>query len=373
VWSVAGLLVLSLICSWLNLPRGTFVSMFHGDPAYESIAAQIQFNSLWLVSALINVLLFLDARREMAWSHRGVWKQRAVLITTFLIILGQIVTGERESFGLIVALVAIYLNEPYLGCRRDLRGANRVFWARFPRACATLVLIALVYLALGHVRMNAPPPTPAAAASSTAESLLDAGERIMKAEYMPWRGMWVNNTWTSVLLTNVGLARDALDPTKSLLLGKTYWDYVLSLPPGVLSRAIGYQRPIDTRAGPYAWYRHLSHGGMHPVCVPHRNFGAAGVLAIMCLFGIIIGWAELTGRSRSLGMLMCYGTVLTCSFVWFWYSEMGLIRGAIIGLTLVLGYRWVARPVPIRPGFEPSGVDPAGDASNALARRSVSH
>jgi hypothetical protein len=100
------------------------------------------------------------------------------------------------------------------------------------------------------------------------------------------------NTWTGILLTNLGLAERYQSGTIRYLYGQTYLDYLLSLPPGFLTYAIGYQRPLEATQGPNWWFMGLSGGGIHPVVVPFMNFGIAGCFIVMGIYGYFIAWCE---------------------------------------------------------------------------------
>jgi hypothetical protein len=134
------------------------------------------------------------------------------------------------------------------------------------------------------------------------------------------------NTWTSILLTNLAQAAQFRNGTANYLYGETYVDYFLSLPPGILTRSLGIQRPLESDRGPNWWFIGISAGGIHIVVVPFRNFGIVGAFLILAAIGWFIGWVEMRNDQRRFWGRFLYGAIGVASFFWFWYGDMYLVR-----------------------------------------------
>jgi hypothetical protein len=175
------------------------------------------------------------------------------------------------------------------------------------------------------------------------------------------------NTWTAVALNNLAVATDYHYGTIEYLHGRTYGDYVLSIPPAVIVRPLGYLRPLDTAANPARWYNCLvTQGGMHPAVVPFRNFGVLGPLVIMSLWGGIIGFCELRSEKRTVASRMLLGCMVAGSMVWFWYGDMNLVRTLMIWFSLSLAYRWLATHRVEASQADPIQAGPISDAKVIL-------
>ena len=182
-------------------------------------------------------------------------------------------------------------------------------------------------------------------------------------------GFVERSTWTSVLLTNVGSAYYYSMGDVEYLYGRTYVDYILSLPPGIVARLFDYERPLERWQGPNYWIRGIGRGGLHPVVVPFHNFGIFGVLIIMAVIGMFIVWVD--NPNASTWRRYLYAGIIAGSFKWFWYGDMTLIR-SIMGVALLwIVYTFLISmrrhsaaacglrnrsPSPPRKTFRPSGM-----------------
>jgi len=137
------------------------------------------------------------------------------------------------------------------------------------------------------------------------------------------------NTWSGVLLTNLANAAEYRESQKENLWGLTYVQYFQSLPPGIVATFFNYTRPMDGRDNPGVWYAGPAGGGVHIAVVPFRNFGIYGLFLLMALYGILIGLIDRGNDMRTFWWRVMYGSLVTCSFFWFWYGEMNLIRAAM--------------------------------------------
>jgi hypothetical protein len=322
-----GLLGVSVFLSQLAAPRATiFEAGYATIDQGGAVANEVNFGSSFLISYIILLLLYADAEREPTGSAAQRFKWRAVLLAAaYIVIVLQLLRGDRESSGLVAALAALYLT------RGHGRGAN--LWRNFVRRrrVVRFALLAAVclpaFLLLGFIRSTA---------HESAISVSDMKQVMQR--------MLTENTWTAVSLTNLGLAAEAHYQRVEFLGGETYMQYVYSLPPGIVTNWLGVERPLESFQGPSWWYSHVSCGGIHPVCVPYKNFGLTGVFLVLALFGGFISACEQSNRAAVLSSRVWYGTVWTCSFLWFWYGDMTIIRGAMAAVILLVFYRLAARP-----------------------------
>jgi hypothetical protein len=179
------------------------------------------------------------------------------------------------------------------------------------------VVVVAVFFALGFIRSSL--SEGAGRAASDAVAALDKAYR--------------KNTWTAVAINNAGVADEMLHNDDEVLYGRTYLEYFYSLPPGVLCRLIGIERPIERESGPVWWYPTISAGGIHVTVVPYRNFGLAGLFVVMLTIGFVASIIERNGQQVGGWNRMLYGAVTMSSFMWFWYGDMIFIR-AIMGTCL---------------------------------------
>ncbi len=311
---VVVLLGVSIFLSWLHAPTETIF-----EAAYTG-KVETALKGAWLISYLILIFLYVDFERDPPGCHRARLKLLGLTATVaYIVIVLQILRGDRECAGLVTGLVMLYVTRPEVGAdqaetRRISGRTKRVLMLAIP-----LVACIVVFAALGTLRRT------------MSESPFDDPDtRSMVVKY------FTRNTWTAVSLNNLGLATDCYYGTVEYLHGRTYVDYVLSLPPSPISNWLNYVRPLDGPANPARWYNCLmAFGGMHPVVVPFRNFGIWGVLPILFLFGSFICCCEVQNERGCFSTRLLYGCVATASMEWFWYGEMSMIRTLLMWAILL--------------------------------------
>jgi hypothetical protein len=315
------LLTITLLLSWLSAPTGTIFDAVYASDTVKSIAQLINFNSAYLISYILLVLLFVDAERERkADSRVRRGKFIAILaVSGFIVVFLQILRGDRESAGLIAALVSLYLTGPDFSQTAVRR--TSVYWRRIRRLIVPSALIVAVFISLGAVRSRL------------------SGSESLPFNFAETIGSGLEQaTWTAVLLTNLGLAAEYKNQSMEYFYGSTYVDYLVSLPPGIVTQNLGIERAVEATSGPTWWYSGLSAGGIHPVVVPFKNFGAVGVFVILGIFGFLIVRWEVK-QDSTFQYRLVYGAVITSSFFWFWYGDMNIIRGWMLAVILGAGYR----------------------------------
>jgi len=339
------LVPVAVLFSWLSAPPETILETTYASGQSDAVATTINFPAAYMVSYVLLVILFIDTERE----RRPAWRRTKFLAiglaTAYIVIVLQLLRGDRESSGLVVALTALYVTSP-AGIRQARRLAS-VAKARIRRLMLPMAGLLAIFIALGSLRSTL--------------SQASAVSQVLSPVQTIELGL-SQNTWTAVLWTNLSLAWEYRQGTLEYKYGQTYVDYALSLPPGVVTRMIGYERPLEGWRG-IAWEdaAGVSSGGLHVVVPPFRNFGAFGVFAILMLYGFIIARIEQRGETGTLGARVLWGALFCSSFLWFWYGDMSFIRGLMIAGLLFLAYR-IALSVR---WTSPALAIPAGEASSS--------
>lgn len=331
-WGFLAFLGLAVLLSWMNAPTTTIFRAAYATEGTQGAAVAVNFMSAYIISYILIALLFIDAERSISGK---VWKWTLLLFATLYIVLYlQLLRGDRESIGLVAALMALYITS---GRGRALvqRVRRRVSRerSRILKLLVPAIAIVVVFQIIGFVRSS--------------EGRIDPGY------FQPGtraRAVLVDNTWTSVLLTNLGMA-DEYQRGMDYLWGRTYVDYLLSLPPGIVSRALGYERPIESWHGPAWWYMGLSAGGIHMVIVPFKNFGALGAFLVMAIAGFLIGGIDSRNNGRLVWRLL-YASLIIISFFWAWYGDMYTVRAVMVAVAAAILYQsWliISRGLTARP------------------------
>lgn len=319
----AVLLPVSIFFSWLSAPPETIFEAAYASGQSGAVAASINFPAAYMVSYILMVILFIDAERERGGAGRRTKFLAIGLGTVYIVVVLQLLRGDRESSGLVVALTALYLTSP-AGIRHARRLVS-VARSRIRRLVLPLVTLLTVFIAIGSLRSR----------------LSEAGKftEILTPVQAVQLGL-SQNTWTAILWTNLGVAWEYRQGLLTYKYGATYTDYLLSLPPGVVTNALGLERPLESWRG-IAWEdaAGVSGGGLHVVVVPFRNFGAFGVFIVLLLYGLIIGRVEQRGETGTLGPRVLRGSVFCGGFLWFWYGDMSFIRALMIAGLLYVVYR----------------------------------
>lgn len=326
------LLLTALYFSWLHSPAKTIF-----EAAYDTLASgshrdvRAGVNGAYLISYLIIIFLSVDLELELSVPLRRFKAIGLYGVLGYIIVVLQFLRGDRESTGLIAALSMLYVTRPAEASRQPTDGIRAIRQRKVQRLLVPIAAFIVAFLALGTLRgMLREPP-------------LDPHRQHWAVQYL------TKNTWTAVSLNNLGLATEYHYGTVEYLHGKTYLDYLLSLPPRAFVLKFGIERPLDGPANPSEWYRCLmTMGGMHPVIVPFKNFGIWGVSPVMFLWGSLIGYCELNNeRGRFSGRLL-YGCLATSSMQWFWFGDFNLIRTLMMFGGLLVLHRVLTLRLPLR-------------------------
>jgi hypothetical protein len=301
---------LALALSWLASSQETIFTNVYMTAQTKGVALSMNFNAAFLTSYIIFVMCFVDMQLDDRVARKQIKRWILAVSILYTVVVLQLLRGDRECSGLLLAICALWITEHQSVQFRRVR--------RFviPAAC-----VFLAFLAIGFLRSEL--------SNRDRISVADVGGMIKKG--------LTYNTWTGVSLTNLGLAED-YERGLSLKLGATYRDYILSLPPGIVAKFLGYQRPLDGDDTPNRWFE-VAGGGIHPVVVPFANFGMVGAWWILAAIGFFISSCDGYGDSRIFSNRFFYGTVLCSGMLWFWYGDMNIIRAIMSYAISVAAYK----------------------------------
>jgi len=315
IFSILLALVVSL--SWLSAPAKDIFEAAYASEGLGGVAANIGFSSSFLMSYILAIILWIDLENT---TRRRLSRIKFVLLLSaviFIVFYINLLRGDRECIGLIAGMACMYitsLNRARISDR--FRSAMNILRQKKKRIAMIAVSVLFSFSLLGTYRFTL------SDRSSSSEPFEETIVSSLKY-----------NTWSGVLLTNLANAAEYRESQKELLLGSTYVHYLQSLPPGIVATFLNYTRPMDGRDNPCVWYAGPAGGGVHIAVVPFRNFGIYGLFFIMFLYGVLIGVLDRRNSRYYFWWRVMYGSLVTCSFFWFWYGEMNLIR-AVMGAIL---------------------------------------
>jgi hypothetical protein len=324
-----GALGLIIFFSWIFAPANTIFTEAYRKSVAGSIAAAINFRSAFQVASVLLIVLFLDAERATIARTTQYWKYLSIiLVTLFIAVFFQFLRGERDVMGVIAGLFALYVTAPVLSAQRPERLPTE--WRRILILLVPVTALVAAAILVGSVRES-----------------LSKGEFSLPVQIQRY---WSRSTWNGVLLTPLFLTESYVYGPMEYEYGQTYVEYALSLPPGIITRAIGIERPID-RQFEEAWgFSRKSAGGIHIAVLPFKNFGIAGLFVILALYGWLIGYLEQANTAATFWSRLLYGTVVATSIFWFWYGDITMIRGFMIAALAGFIYQgWLRYAPPFRP------------------------
>ena len=113
----------------------------------------------------------------------------------------------------------------------------------------------------------------------------------------------------------------------------------LSTPPGFLTDAVGYIRPIDAMSGP-AWEMRYGMGGTHASVLPFMNFRIAGIFVIPLIWSYLIVKFESFAISKvNVSSLSLLTVLVMASPHWLWYGEKNLINAIMMWAAFTFIYK----------------------------------
>lgn len=345
--SFAFVAVIAVALSWANAPTQTIFQTTYTTGVSPLEGTNV--NAAYLLSYVFASMLAVDTLLE---SRRSIRRRKLIVagvVAALIVVWFQFLRGDRESMGLVAALAVLSL----LGAHGL---STRIFRSRRLLAAGVVVLCLIAAgQIVGTVRSSA------------------VGKRFVEAIKVVDFSL-LHGTWSGVALTPLSVIGDFERDRMSRRWGSTYVDYLLSLPPGFIAAAVGYQRPLESTRGP-AWAMRYGQGGTHLMVVPYMNFGILGVLVILGSWGLMIGRVEALAASRTVRGLLLYATFFVVGPLWIWYGDMLLVRA----LMCFYVTWWLYRVLPKRgigAGWEPPARAPApaylpGDLTGSTSQTSV--
>lgn len=359
-WSFGVLLAWSFVFSWLNASPETLLSA--KTITSDGIAQQNNLNSAYLLSYILLILLMVDTENITHPPTKRLRRWILYLSVLFIVFYFQLLRGNRESVGLLFGLAGLYLTEPAFCATARKKDKVR----RWVVCGITLILLMVPFVMIQRFReirsyQNSNTPerlqlikqgvsrvfSKFKNTSDNPDSSLPNAEVVQF--YEATKHFYPEQTWGACLLTNLSMANQYQNGALPMEWGRTYWQYALSLPPGILTRRLGMERPMERNRNPAWWFKDISAGGAHIVTVPFVNFRAWGVAILLLIYGVFIGWTDQCSRGRWAGRFW-YGAFCLVCFHWFWYGDMFMIRGAMAYGLVLVSYaiaqrsRWITRP-----------------------------
>nr|WP_321404163.1 hypothetical protein [uncultured Desulfobacter sp.] len=307
---------MSLFLSYINTPQDTiFLSRYTMS---QNLLQQvgINFNAAWLLSYIFAVIMLVDVFRESRRKQKGIKVIVLVCLLAVIVVWMQFMRGDRECIGLIGAVFAFIVIK--------LKDMN------FKKLFIILAAAFFIFVSANFV--------------GAIRDIVWPGSQVSVSER---KIDLFHGTWSAVLMTPLSVAGDYYYGLMKLKWGKTYWNYILSLPPAPIAQLIGYERSVEGTHGP-AWEMRYGLGGTHAMVVPFMNFSSAGVLVVMFLYGWWVAWIERRMFFyKTPNRELFYGSIIVIAPFWFWYGEMYLIR-AVMAYIIVVSIYYVLPKTRIR-------------------------
>lgn len=316
-------LLIGVGLSWISAPRETIFSVAY--TMSPTIHEFLNFDSAWMMSYVVLTFTFIDALLDRNPRRRTLKWQIALAAVGFVVIWLQIIRGDRDSVPWVFALVVIYFYWASGVIQR--RQSVHVPWIRLVAWVFLLVFVSMIVGGIRHVLVG-----------KDMESALSIIILMFSEGYMGLTNM-LNGTWSAVLLTPLSVAGDHINDLLPMKWGNDYLDLFLSLPPGFVADAVGYERPITALTGP-AWEMRYGLGGTHASVVPFMNFRMAGVFFIPAFWSYFLMRQETAAIRRITVINLCLlGTMVMASPHFLWYGEKNGINAIILWLILAFFYR----------------------------------
>jgi hypothetical protein len=317
--------IISLLLSWMAAPRETIFQLPY--TASISFLEKLVFSlpSAWMLSYSLLIWLFADALHDRFKQRRRKKIGLSMYVFCVIVIWLQFMRGDRECVPLIVSFVFMWFfwkdKLPWYS-----QPAKRKVKLLPLAVMASILLFASFFF--GSTR-----------SMLSSMSLSDATSLVWERFSF---GSLFCGTWSGVLMTPLSVAGDYLNNLVEFKWGRTYLDFILSIPPSALANLVGYVRPIDGLHGP-AWEMRYGIGGTHAVVVPFINFGFAGVFFIMMLVGYGLGRIERYASNRvGVEQMMLLGILVMAAPHWFWYGEKIVMNAVIIWALLCFARKFIA-------------------------------
>ena len=305
----------------LSAPKNSiFVSIYTDS---QSSLDGLNFSSAWMMSYVILTFAFCDTILENSVVLKKI-KMKIIILAFFIVVFYfQLLRGDRECLPWVFGIIIIY----YYWAGNYTKRNN----LKLPYKKITIGTIAIFFVSLivGYTRTS----LNGASLSDFATLIYDLFQSDVDVSN------YLSGTWSAVLLTPLSVAGDHVYGLLPLKLGKDYINLFLSTPPGFLTDAIGYIRPIDAMSGP-AWEMRYGMGGTHASVLPFMNFRMVGIFVIPLIWSYIIVKFESFAISKvNVSSLSLLTVLVMASPHWLWYGEKNLINAIMMWAAFTFTYK----------------------------------
>lgn len=297
--------ILAFFLSYIYAPQ---LSLFESQYAYGvnfSFFSKINFNGSWQLSYAFVILSLLDI-----WNDKNKRRKLIKYVIFTINFLGiviwlQFMRGDRECFGLVVAVAVLFLLNFKVSKLKIIYCG--LFFIVF------VFILQYIGAARSHIHKLGRLPT------------------LKESSFRVFAG-----TWSGALRSPVSVAGDFYYDAMDVSNGKTMLSLFLSIVPGPVARAFNIERPVESTHGP-AWEMRYGIGGTHVIVVPYMDFKMYGVLFFLFFYGFIFSYFESLMDSSTLSKKLLYGSLFTCLPFLIWYGELSFIRG-LMAWMIVYGF-----------------------------------
>lgn len=304
---IALLAVASLIFIHLDAPSQTIFLAAYTES--RSVASVQGMGSLFPISFGSNLMAwycYFQLRPSLAKTYIF---YSLVAVTLIIVVFYQLLRGNREFTGLMIGL--LFLFDRYTKLHKHF----------LPLLFASIVFYFVLQF-IGSYRSEA---------VSGVGIIEGLGTFVRDGDIF-------HGTWTATLLTPLATLSDFYWGQRDYLLGKTYVDYFLSIPPTPVANYFGYERPITSFQGP-AWDVSYGVGGTYIAVVPFLNFSMIGVFVQTFVVGVLLGAIDRQSYGNSPMWVLLGFAVGVALWGIVWYGEMYLLR-AIVTTFPLLAVTW---------------------------------
>ena len=327
----------AFMCAYFTVPAETILTAAYEDLSL-SFSSKFNFGSLIIVSFILFIYAFADYIVEKNVSNKKIKGIFILLAISIVTIYFQLLRGDRESITFIISLLALFFLVP---SKKQFVDKSLIF-----KFVVLILLILFLSIFTGRFRTGELINTNI---SNISEKLSYEINQTGEADTVT--GLFfsniINGTWSGSLLSVVSVAGDSLrgftkinewTPSETIsterpfryYYGKTYIDYILSLPPGFVADWLDYKKPINQFKGP-AWEMRYGLGGSHGYTIPFMNFGIFGVFIFAFISSLII--KNIYNNAIKLPNVknLSFIGIAICIFPhWIWYGDKYIINAIII-------------------------------------------
>lgn len=317
---------------WLNAPNETvFQSPY---PLSPSPLAGYGFDSAGLVASGLWLLAFADALMDVRNRVKRIKLTILIPLLAFCLLYFQLFRGDRDGMSVVVAAVLMATYWRWQGKKNRL---SLSALALVP----TLVILFIVGQFIGGLRSTV--ATPNTEPSSLIGNEIPADFEVPDLAVVTDDLAFLHGTWSAVLWTPLSAAGDSLRANLEPRFGSDYRDLLLSSPPGFIAKLVNYERPVDSTRGP-AFRLTYAGGGIHAVVLPFLNFGLGGILLIIPIWVLALGYLEsLNSRYKSTMTLVGTGLAFSIAPLWMWYGDKLVLTSLGVFLGLFITFRVLSR------------------------------